>query len=329
MFDGSNGSYTLTQWDKEIAHQPVEVTLTNKSRGAMIVSVDLEISNGDPDWITLVAPQLPFPHTIGTTPNTHSLSLLYNRPGEQNPVRLQLVLQHFQRMQHGKKFHGKLFVRKQTAPHQSPVIYEYPLMMSTMEYRQGFRWHLWRSGLRGGWPGFTINFLLGTAFGLLFFLLTAALIKIPLPIESYNFLNVAFICSFIGVQSIFLHFLNYRFFLLAGAIAGMIGCAIGWRKGHASYSDAQNARDYRKAGFWWSVVCTCILPFISWGNSVYEMYGQIQNISWFYFAEIVGCIFSGLLLYFSIRGLSLTRSLLEQRLRRSHQSLLNPQGSMK
>jgi hypothetical protein len=324
-FDGSNGSYTLLHWDKELAHQPVEVLMYNHTRGATIVSVELEIENSAPDWITLSGSQSGARRGAN---NERSLSPLYNRPGEQNPIRFPIFLQNFQQMEHGQTWHGKLRVNTYTSNDQSSVTREYPLTLSTMEYRQGFRWHLWNWGLRGGWPGLVRNFLAGVAVSLIFFLLIIAFVRVPSPLESNSFLSSAFQAGILGTISMISSFLSYKFVLFTGALAGVIGSVIGWKKGYADYSDKQNARNYMTAGFWSSLVSISLLLYASWGYHIAASYGLLLDDHWLRFAQIAGCLLVGLLMYLSIWVLSLMRRLVEQRLRRNYSSLLKPQGSV-
>lgn len=84
------------------------------------------------------------------------------------------MLSNLAKLKRGRRYERTLRVLEHREYGRAPIIHEYPVVLKTMSYFQGFRGLLWFYGLRGDLPGFVWNTLLGM---LLAFLVSQVLLK--------------------------------------------------------------------------------------------------------------------------------------------------------
>lgn len=334
-FDGNKDQYRVEDWDSEIPHRPIEVSINNATRG--VTANLLELVNpappAGPDWIYLEDSRqaqqsyIPGP-LVGTMPapqlnrayTTRPVEA-YNRPGERNPVRKRLFLQNLAQLDYGKTYTATLRMSELREYQQPAVVRDYPIRISTMQYRQGFRERLWQWGLRGQLPGLGWNFLAGAVLALIILLLVSTLLPTIYTNRIYQY-------SLSAVKYTLVDFLGWKFVLLSGIITGLIGLRIGSGKGHANYPAKNNARDFRIWGFWCALIFVAVLLFWDQGfreiSQAFQTQGTTSlNILLWYGA---GGLLVGVCIFLIVLIISFLRSLTERMLRRHYKDVLEPEG---
>ncbi len=331
-FDNSKDRYVLEDWDNEIPRQLIHLNINNVTRGATILYLELvrPEASTDPDWLYLEgtkqeqkvpAPPPPQPDQPPAEAQAAYKILplqIYSRPGERNPVTKMLFLQNLVELGYGKTYTYTLRMSITREYQQPPIIHDFPITINSMHYREGFRRELWKWGLRGHLPGLAWNFLVGAALALILLVLAD---RLPLSIHNEFQLFLA------GIKEAVVIFLNIKFVLTSAAITGFIGLCIGVGKGHANYSIKNNARAFRRWGFWCAFIFFIGLLFLLPRSSIIAQanYYDAATKSFLYLGvDLV----IGISVYLVTVILSLVRSLIEQSLRKQNTELLKPQGSI-
>jgi hypothetical protein len=325
-FENSRDRYVLEDWDNEIPHQLIHLNINNETRGATILNLELvrPESSIDPDWLyldgTKQKQKVPAPppsqtdKALGEAEPTDKMIPLriYTRPGERNSVIKALFLQNLADLEYGETYTYTLRMSILREYQQPPVMRDFPITIHTMLFRDGFRRQLWKWGLRGHLPGLGWNFLMGAALALLVLLLAD---RIPYSISNQSNQFQLFLFE---VKETLVAYLSIKFVLMSAAITGFIGLCVGGGKGHANYSAASNANDFRRWGFWCAFIPFGILLYL---ERSYLDRGTLPLLS-------IGIDLTiGIIVYFIIIILSFVRSLIEQSLRKQNIELLKPQGS--
>jgi hypothetical protein len=320
------GVYSLVQWDSEIHHEPLPFVIQNITRGATFFYVMLEIRQNNAFWMNLRSPHvIQLQNAPIDVQSPHAFcGPFYSGLGRQDRIAVNLLLQDLPHLGYGKTYHAVLRLMVQTADKGWSPACEGSIVISTMEYQQGFRRHLWRWGLRGGLPGLIENAIAGLAMSLIIFLLVLTFVHVQYS-DPKDFFNTLLLASIDGMGGIVTSFLGYKFILITGAVTGILGSLIGWKEGHAHYSATKNAKDYTSAGKMCCLLFFLILLYLSWG---YEPAGVVDG-AWLRFAQVVGSLLTSLLFLIVICILVFIRFLVEWLLRQSYSELLKPQGSQR
>src|SRR6266487_850607 len=324
-FDGINDKYTLSRWDSEIAHRPIAVTIGNKTRGVVLLSLAVEASNSNGPTVAV----LPFRQGQTSTAflQQNAPGLLYIRPGEQDTFTVNLSLDNLERLNYGRAYHCALHIAQHTTASATPIIHKRSVTIDTMAYRQGFRRYLWGWGLHGGFPGLLLNFIAEVALALLILLSLNIFNRIPF-IDNNPFLNNVILALTTGTRSIATVSLGtLKFVLITGALAGLSGSLVGWKKGHATYSMVRNRHDFVLAGRLLALLFFFGLCYWTWNVSFANSPVLLVDAGWQRFAQVGGSLLISLLLLVSISILGLIRSFVEWSLRRRYRGLLTPKGS--
>ncbi|GAC1383145.1 MAG: hypothetical protein NVS4B7_17580 [Ktedonobacteraceae bacterium] len=321
-FDGTEGEYTLEHWDREIPHLPIQLKITNTTRGFAKVHMELEpsISVTAPPWLVL---NNNAPIDIAGTPGDGSM-----------PATRRIVLEKLPLLNRGSKYQRSLTMRVAGAYGEPQQPQKFPITLETMSFFRGFRGRLWRFGLRGGFVGFAWNFVVGTLLAFLLYLLLRALVPTAYPAINDLSFNSFMQIALAGVIDLFRplgsspYALGIPFPLLVGAIMGVAGFSTGYGKGHANYTEKESASTFRQWTFWLSVIFVLLLLLLNQGGTSLVQALNIPSISntidAFYFTGrdivvgiltfILGCIIATL----RYRG--------EKFLRNHYKDLLNPPG---
>jgi hypothetical protein len=314
-----DGINTLSQWDSEIPHDPLLFVIRNTTRGAAFFSVVLETKRENAAWMELESPNIiNWQNTLISISLTHTFcGPIYNGPGGPDHATINLLLQNLPRTGYGKTYQAVLRLMVLTVDQGWSPAYEGRVVISTMEYRQGFRWHLWRWGLRGGLPGLIGNAVAGLALSLIIFLL---ILHVQYINPSY-FVNKVLLASIDGMGDTFTPFPGDKFILITGAVTGILGSVIGWKKGHTHYHETKNAKNYTDAGR----TCSLFFILLYW----ILQYNPFNGLSWGWplFIQVMESLLTGLLFLLVIYLLFFMRFLIERLLRQRYSELLKPQGS--
>ncbi len=300
---------------------------------ATLPAVDLPITTPPPGGAALLHMLRRFSQRPATTitipPGGSPPSLpitLSGRTGAGMPTHKHIHIVNLETLEQGQTYRQTLRLTERREYGRPPVIHEYPITLSTMTYFQGFRGMLWRWGLRGGLPGFLWNFVAGSALATFILLL---LLSFATPLHAFwqaelqhGVLTSGMVlgASMMGIIDL-LGQLHVYFVLIAGLITGSIGARAGFNQGHASYTEKQSARIFKK------VVLRLILPIfivlLIWGSSHEPAANSgIPTPPWL----IGGCLAITFFIALIIYALTLIRSRIEQYLRLYHADLLNPPG---
>jgi hypothetical protein len=260
-FDGNRGSYRLKNWDREIPHKAIPVTITNVTRGFTSFDIALQerVDTIEPDWISL-----------------NSSTSLRGRPGAGMPGTARLDLVHLSQLKRGRTYRRKFFMRVRGENGQVKE-QAFPIELKTMSFFRGMRGRLWAWGLRGDIPGLVWNALTGGLLALLVFWLIPALV----PQSFFYWANQvgselspgailqAILAGIVDV----LHFdalipgHPLAFPLVIAAMLGFVGFWTGIGKGHDDYKERQNAAGFRIGAFWLAAIYTFYLLYPDGGYS--------------------------------------------------------------
>jgi hypothetical protein len=142
-------------------------------------------------------------------------------------------------------------------PTQATPVRLFPISLSVMRFRAGYRGKLWAHGLRGSLPGALLDGGLGFGIGVLIFWLGLLFA----PGRSWGFFQDFSSFSWLTVLDGLLVALLRPFFLaialfgfglpyVLGIWFAMCGFFTGLRKGHTTFSDAQDKRHHQIWGRW-------------------------------------------------------------------------------
>lgn len=260
-FDDSRGGYLLKNWDREIPHNAINVTITNVTRGFTSLEIALQERPNiiEPDWIRLYSP-----------------TTLRGRPGVGMPGRASIELEYLWQLKRGRTYRRKLYmrVRGERGQFEEEAL---PIELKTMSFFRGMRGRLWAWGLRGGIPGLAWNSVAGGLLALLLFWLIPALIPqlfFSWPEQVGNGLTLGIILQAILAGLAYaLRFdallpgYTLAFPLVVVAILGLAGFWTGRGKGHSDYKERQNAKEFRLCVFLASVIYPFYLMYPDGGYS--------------------------------------------------------------
>lgn len=330
-FDGDRGSYTLKNWDREIPHKAIDVTVTNVTRG--FISLDIALQGRpdttEPDWIHLYS----------------SSTSLRGRPGAGMPGSARLDLENLSQLKRGRTYRRKLFIRVRGEGVQFKE-QAFPIGMKTMSFFQGLRGRLWMWGLRGDIPGLFWNAAAGGLLALFLFWLIPALVPqtffgwpgqvgsqlSPGTILQAVLAGLANTLRFDGLIPGY----PLAFPLVVAAIMGFVGLWTGIGKGHSDYKERQNAAGFRKGAFWLSLFYVFYLLYPDGGYSAigaafqqggnnfgsYDTSYLIMNALQY----SISALLAGLLIFLLACLLASVHYRLEKALRYHYGAMLNPPG---
>lgn len=282
-FNGQANSYTLRNWDGEIGHRPVTMTVSNTTRGYYKGQVKLMVPTRrqltTAPWFssTPLARQLPPPPPNVTrpvwVPQEEVIPVEFRGEATQT---ITFNLGYFNILTPKRDYTREItLTQHEKSPEQVSDPNPFPITFQLMPYLGGYRRELWLRGLRGGFPGLLLNggiaYLLGwllVAIGLLF-----------APHNSWLFFSHETDFSSTGSLTA-LGFLDYLLALLLrpfyyaiatlgnqtpnllALIFGLSGLINGWRRGHSDYTEKQDEHMTRLAGRWASAVLATLTAFI-------------------------------------------------------------------
>ena len=321
-FDGSEGEYTLNRWDREIPHRPIQLTITNTTRGFAKVHMELE-----PPTNATVAPWLVLnnntPIDIGGTPGDGSM-----------PATRQIALVNLPQLRRGRTYRRSLTMSVMGANGKPQQLQKFPITLKTMSFFRGLRGRLWQFGLRGGFVGFIWNFVVGTLLALLLYGLLRAFIPASsatiddLSINSLLYIVLAGVNDLLKPLGSLPDALGLAFPLLVGAIMGVAGFGVGYGKGHANYGEKKGAFAFRWWVFWLSLI---FLGLLLLRDQAGILLSDAMNTP--SFAHTIDAVYFigrdsvlGILTFILGCIIAILRSWSEKFLRNRYKNLLNPSG---
>ena len=320
-FDGKGSSCTLTDWDREIPHKAINVTITNLTRG--FTSLDIALQGRrrttEPDWIRL-----------------YSSPSLRGRPGAGMPGSAKLELKNLSRLKRGKTYQRKLYVRVR-GENKHVTEYSFPMTLRPMRFNQGLRGKLWIWGLRGGIPGLFWNAAAGGLLAVFLSWLIPALVSQSLFDRPEKVSTTWFPGSML--QAVITGLLNVLRFgalmpvhrlafpLVVAAIMGFVGFWTAIGKGHSDYKARQNAASFRIGAFWLSLL---YMLYLLYPDGAYNSFGvayQWSSSGRDYTTYLVtSSPFAGLLIFLLACFLASVHYRLEKYIRYHYRAMLNPTG---
>lgn len=253
LFDTQEAAYTLLDWDEELPHQPVALSIKNTTRGYFAGTLELHPPEKqhatsatwvDYNYLPLAPPLYPQP-----TLTTQSFTLQGNQ--EQ---RFNLYLGHFKGLARGRIHERCIELRRYIRqPSQPTTVRQFPIHLSLMRFRAGYRGKLWAYGLRGGLPGMLLDGGLGFGIGLLLFWLGVLFT----PNDSWGFFqnfsgNFSWLMVLDGalvalLRPFFLSIAVFGFGLAStlGIAFAICGFFTGWRRGHTAVTKEQDKHTHQ------------------------------------------------------------------------------------
>jgi hypothetical protein len=350
-FDGTqDDSYVQDAWDREIPHAPIKVQINNVTRGFSSLTLEIvankqKSQTPEPDWIYLTASRsAPGYSSYAPTapPVQNQPVLVYGRKGADMPAGREITLTNLAQLKRGRRYERTLRLLEYREYNREPLVHEYPIVLKTMSYFQGFRGLLWRCGLRGDLPGLVWNALLGLLLAFISSQLLLQNIHIPSSVWHAQALKGITIISFlqISVSGLFgelQHLPRVSFVQATGIIMGIAGFFTGFGKGHASYKAREGARGFIKGTFWLSLLFLPVLLFLVDGyrtlsyaispgkNHSVNSPGVNHNVL-LAISSIGGSFLLCCLIFLLACIAALTRRGIEKFLRKSYAALLTPKG---
>jgi hypothetical protein len=320
-FDGKRSYYTLTDWDREIPHKAINVTITNLTRGFTSIDIALQgrLRTTEPDWIRL-----------------YSSPSLRGRPGAGMPATARLDLENLSRLKRGRMYQRRLYVRVR-GENKRVTKYAFPITLRPMRFYQGLRGKLWIWGLRGGIPGLLWNAAAGGLLAMFLAWLIPALVSQSL----FNWpekVSTTWTLSSI-LQAVITGLLNVLRFgelmpvhrlafpLVVAAIMGFVGFWTGIGKGHSNYKVRQNAASFRIGAFWLSLLYMLYLlyPDATYYSSGTALQGSSSGRDYTTYL-VASAPFAGLLIFLLACFLASVHYRLEKYIRYHYREMLKPPG---
>ncbi|HKV57690.1 MAG TPA: hypothetical protein VJO32_05390 [Ktedonobacteraceae bacterium] len=330
-FDDERGSYHLKNWDREIPHKAISVTITNVTRGFTSLDLALQgrVDTIEPDWISM-----------------YSSTSLRGRPGAGMPGTVRLDIHSLPQLRRGRTYRRKFYVRSLRENRQVKE-QVFPIELKMMSFFRGMRGRLWAWGLRGDIPGLLWNAVAGGILALLVFWLIPALV----PQSVFNWVSQLANGLSLGtvLQAILAGLVNVLHFdafipghhvafpLVVAAMLGFVGFWTGIGKGYDDYKERKNAAGFRKGAGWLAVLFTLYLLFPDGGyraigaafqyggssyyGSDYKNYLILSAIQY-----CVSALLAWLLIFLLACLLAFIHYRLERYVRNQNRALLDPPG---
>lgn len=267
-FDHHQGSYSLNDWDGELPHAPVTLTITNTTRGFYAGQIELVRSASGSGslypWVDFVSLPLAATRSADGTPvvaGTSGRDLIKQciLKGKETQ-RYTLHLGYFEEMPQGVTLSSEIVLaRYEASPSEATRATSYPLTLRLMRFRQGYRAKLWASGLRGSLPGALLDG--GGVFAAMSLIFLLGLLFAPQSYWGFFSPEQDFVGNHawpalldVGLTAVLRpFFLSIAVFgftlpLLAGLIFAVCGAFIGLRRGHTKFSVMNDAHAHRVLG---------------------------------------------------------------------------------
>jgi len=304
-FDGKRSYCTLTDWDREIPHKAINVTITNLTRGFTSLDIALQrrLRTTEPDWIRL-----------------YSSPSLRGRPGAGMPGSAKLELKNLSQLKRGRTYQRKLYLRV-LGENKHVTEYSLPMTLRPMRFYQGLRGKLWMWGLRGGIPGLLWNAAAGGLLAMILSWVIPALVSQSLFDRPEKVSTIWFPGNML--QAVITGLLNVLRFgalipvhrlafpLVVAAIMGFVGFWTGIGKGHSDYQARQNASNFRIRAFWISLI---YMLYLLYPDGAYNSF------------QVTSAPFAGLLIFLLACLLASVHYRLERYIRYHYRAMLNPSG---
>lgn len=313
--DGHIGSCTIPRWDREIPHQPVEVVITNTTRG--FTSLNLALAHqsepAGPYWAEMYA------------------SEISGRPGAGLPYTTQVHFHDLSQLKRGHTYIHKLNLSIYGAYGVPPITQHFPITLKTMYGFQGLRGRLWLFGLRGNLPGLFWSTISGLFLAFLWTRLFSGLLFPWYLSSKFGQLPQWDLLSLTLAHLDFVFFLLGPYFVwFIAAMTGLVGLCVGFGKGHdkqdsrQGYNARRGSQTFRRWHFW-LLGPAALLALAVWDKDLlYISSGPLPPVN------ISAVFLSYLLLWLLIMLISSLvawfRSRLEQFIRQHYADLLQLPG---
>ena len=331
-FDGIEKQFELQAWDRELAHKPITLRIASTTRG--FSSLTLEILKPDlaaPGWLHLQSagpPPVSFApsQTMAPMPTAANRIFISGRLGAGMPAHQLINLVNLEALDRGKTYRQVLRIVEWREEGRPPILYEYPLTLSTMTYFQGLRGKLWLWGLRGDLPGFGWNFAAGAILAG-FVIVATSVLTVPLYASWQDQVQhgsmtfwIALASCIIGAAEM-LRQLHLYFLLFIGLITGGIGAYTGFRRGHTNYTEEQSSRIFKKIGR--NLVALLCVFLLFWGIT-HPPIAANSSVSPYWI--LGGSLLVGLCTLLLLQAITRLRTYAERYIRKRYADLVNPSG---
>ncbi len=274
-FDDDRTGYTLKNWDGELPHKPITVTITNTTRGYVAGALTLATPeqrnlNGQiapVAWVNF--DRLPAP------PYTKKPVTTYQRPWRlseanrtftlqgagETPTSFTLSLGNFDALRRRRTYTRPVQLKRILyGPKTETVIGAYPISLQLMGFLGGYRLALWRLGLRAGLPAAALDGALAFAATWLFLLLALLFA----PHGQWGFFSTgmdytasggsvwlvidAFLIALLRPFAFTLYLFGFALPWIIGALFALRGFFLGHGCGYTQFKRADDLRGHRGFG---------------------------------------------------------------------------------
>lgn len=321
-FGGQENGYSLQNWDGELPHRPVIMTVQNTTRGYFTGVVSLTAPTpkqmSPAPWVSLelLPLEAPPPPTSGVAPkwNPTSQEAVCELKGATSR-QINFYLGNFNTLARGRTYTRTVTLQRyEDDPTQATVTGTYPITLRLMPYLSGYRLALWLRGLRGGIPGMILNGAAGYLLGWLFVLIGLTFAPHaywtffspqvdtsstggPTAMGALDFVLTVVLRPFFYAVAVF----GYQLPKLFAAFFGFFGFFAGRGRGHSKYSLTQDTAAVRGAArllalYLW-ILASVILYFnLSQGTA--PLYATwLPVLGWHVSARMIAFVFDNFAYY--------------------------------
>lgn len=321
-FDNQENRYALANWDGELPHRAVTMTVQNTTRGYYAGRVTLTAPSAKElspaPWVSLASLPLEAP-----TPPSGSPPPRWNPTPEDANCELKgatsrtisFHLGNFNTLKRGRTYARTVTLQRyESSPTQASVTGTFPMTLQLMRYLSGYRLALWVRGLRGGIPGMLLNGGAGYLLGWLFVLLGITFAPHafwtffpratdfsasggPTATGALDFALTLLLRPFYYAIAV----LGYQTPNLFAVFFGFFGFFAAMRKGHTKYSLTQDAHAVRVAARLLAVyiwIFTAVVLILNIGNGMYPLYAlHAPGVGWTITVRMTAFVFDNLAFY--------------------------------
>lgn len=315
-FDGQENRYALTNWDGELAHRAVTMTVQNTTRGYYAGLVTLTAPSAKEmspaPWLSLTSLPLeaPIPPSGSPPPRWNSTPQDVNCELKGATSRnITFYLGNFNTLTRGRTYTRTVTLQRyESSPTQASVTGTFPITLQLMRYLSGYRLALWIRGLRGGIPGMLLNGGMGYLFGWLLVLLGTTLAPhdfwtffppttdfsangSPTAMGALDFALTLLLRPFYYAIAV----LGYQTPNLFAVFFGFFGFFAAMRRGHTKYSLTQDAHAVRVTARLLAVyiwIFTAVVLILNIANNIFPLYAlQLLGVGWTVSVRMIAFVF--------------------------------------
>lgn len=321
-FDGQENHYALANWDGELPHRAVTMTVQNTTRGyyagRITLTTPLAKEMSTAPWVSLA----PLPLEAPTPPSGSPPPRWNPTPEDANcelkgatSRKISFYLGNFNTVTRGRTYARTVTLQRyESSPTQASITGTFPITLQLMRYLSGYRLALWVRGLRGGIPGMLLNGGMGYLLGWLLVLLGTTFA----PHEFWTFFpqGTDFSASgsptAMGALDFALTLLLRPFYYTIAVLGyqtpnifaiffGFFGFFAAMRKGHTKYGLTQDVHAVRVTARLLAVaiwIFTTVVLILNLSNNSFPLYAlQLPGVGWTLSVRMIAFVFDNVAYY--------------------------------